>query len=92
MKNFGTQTATAPWQDYILISTDLAVGNDLAVGTFEHVANLGAGMQYTQLIQGTLPPVPPGTYYLFMHTDGLNTVAESNETDNVGGFVQIIIN
>ena len=92
VKNFGTTTATAPWYDYILISNDLVLGNDQAIGIVEHTTNLGAGMQYTQLIQPTLPAVPPGTYYLFLHTDGSNTVAESNEADNIGGFVQIIIN
>ena len=92
VKNFGTQTATAPWYDYILISNDLVLGNDQAIGIVQHMTSLGAGMQYTQLIQPTLPAVPPGTYYLFMHTDGSNTVAESNENDNVGAFVQIVIN
>ena len=92
VKNFGNQTATAPWYDYILISNDLVIGNDLAIGIVQHMTNVGAGMQYTQLIQPTLPAVPPGTYYLFLHTDPTNAVAESNETNNIGGFVQIVIN
>ena len=94
VKNFGTATATAPWYDYILISNDLMVGNDLALtnGIVQHNTSVGPGMQYTQLIQPTLPALPPGTYYLFLDTDGTNTVPESNEQNNIGGFVQIIIN
>jgi hypothetical protein len=92
VKNFGTATATAPWYDYILISNDLVLGNDQAIGVVQHMTNVAAGAQYTQLIQPTLPAVPAGTYYLFLHTDGSNTVAEGNETNNIGGFVQIIVN
>jgi hypothetical protein len=95
VKNFGTQTATAspaaPWYDYILISNDLILGNDQAIGVYPHTTNLAAGASYTQLVQPTLPAVPPGTYYLFLHTDPTNAVAESNENNNIGA-VQIIIN
>jgi len=38
-----------------------------------------------------LPAVPPGTYYLYLQTDGTNAVAETNESNNVGGFVAITI-
>jgi hypothetical protein len=92
VRNFGTATATAPWYDYVLISNDLVLGNDQAIGIVQHNTNLAASAQYTQLVQAVLPNVPPGLYYLFMHTDGTNTVAEPNETNNIGGFVQIIIN
>ena len=92
VRNFGTATATAPWYDTILISTDTNLGNDLAIGIVQHMTSLNAASQYTQLIQPTLPAVPAGTYYLFMHTDSTNVVAETNDTNNVGSFVQIIIN
>jgi subtilase family serine protease len=92
VKNFGNGTATASWYDYILISNDLVLGNDQAIDVTQHVTNLAAGASYTRIVQPTLPAVPPGTYYLFLHTDPTGAVAESNETNNVGGFVQIIIN
>jgi subtilase family serine protease len=38
-----------------------------------------------------LPAVSAGTYYLYLQTDGTNAVAETNETNNIGGFVQITI-
>jgi subtilase family serine protease len=92
VKNFGNASATAPWYDYILISNDLVFGNDQAIAVVQHMTNLAAGASYTQIIQPTLPAVPPGTYYLFLHTDPTNAVAESNEQNNIGGFVQIVIN
>ena len=67
-------------------------GNDQAIDVTQHVTNLAAGASYTRIVQPTLPAVPPGTYYLFLHTDPTGAVAETNETNNVGGFVQIIIN
>ena len=39
-----------------------------------------------------IPDVTPGTYYLFLHTDGANAVAETQELNNLGGLVQLIIN
>ena len=89
--SFGTATATAPWYDYILISNDLALGNDQAIGVVQHLTSLNVGLSYIQPIQATLPAVPPGVYYLFLHIDGANAVAETNETNNIGG-IQIIIN
>jgi hypothetical protein len=92
VRNYGTQTATGPWYDYIMMSGDLALGNDTAVAVVQRVASLNASSQYTVLTQAAIPDVPPGTYYLFLHTDGANAVAETNEPNNVGGFVQLVVN
>ena len=90
VRNYGTATASAPWYDYVLISTDLAVGNDTAIAVVQRASNLAASAQYTVLTQATVPSTP-GTYYLFLHTDGSNAVAETNEPNNVGGFVQLTV-
>jgi subtilase family serine protease len=93
VRNYGTATATGPWYDYIMLSGDYALGNDVAIDVSERVGNLSAGAQYTVLRpQVPIPDVPPGTYYLFLHTDGANAVAESNEPNNVGALVQLIVN
>ena len=48
--------------------------------------------QYQALVQVMIPTgIPAGTYWLYLHTDGANAVAETNENDNIGGFVQIPI-
>lgn len=92
VRNFGTATAVGPWYDYILLSSDYAVGNDTAVAVVQRSSNLPAGSQYTVLVpQVTIPPVPAGTYFLFLHTDGANAVAETQETNNLGGLVQLTV-
>ena len=93
MKNFGNQTAVQPWYDYILLSGDYAVGNDYAISLTQRTSNVSAGGQYTVLVpQVQLPPgLPAGTYYLFLHTDGANAVAEQNDTNNLGALVPINI-
>jgi hypothetical protein len=93
VRNFGTATATGPWYDYIMMSGDLALGNDAAVAVVQRLTSLNASSQYTvQVAQVPIPDVTPGTYYLFLHTDGANAVAETNESNNIGAFVQLIVN
>jgi cell division septation protein DedD len=93
VRNIGNQTATGPWYDYIMLSGDYAFGNDVAIDVVERVSNLSASSQYTVLRpQVPIPAVPPGTYYLYLQTDGTNAVAENDESNNVGGFVQLIVN
>jgi subtilase family serine protease len=54
---------------------------------------VNAGGQYTTLVPMVqLPVIAPGTYFLYLQTDGTNAVPETNENNNIGGFVQIIIN
>jgi subtilase family serine protease len=89
VKNNGPGAAVAPWYDYVLFSNDLALGNDTAIGTPQHTMNLAAGGQYVSSPQVTIPAVAPGNYYLFLHTDGSNAVAENNEPNNIGGFVLV---
>jgi hypothetical protein len=76
-----------------MLSGDYAFGNDVAIDVYQRVGDLNASSQYTVLRpQVTIPALPPGTYYLYLQTDGTNAVAENNETNNVGGFVQLIVN
>jgi hypothetical protein len=94
VRNYGTQTATGPWYDYIMLSSDYAFGGDFAIDAYERTSSLAASTQYTVVRPSVLIPagLTAGTYYLYLHTDPTNTVAENNESNNVGGFVQIIIN
>src|SRR5262249_25648726 len=92
VKNFGTATASGPWYDYIMISPDYAFGGDTAIAVVERVSSVAPNSQYTVLVpQVQLPAVPAGTYYLYLQTDGANAVAETDETNNLAGFVQINI-
>jgi len=93
VKNFGTATATGGFYDYIMFSTDYAFGGDTALAVVQHATSLNAGSQYTTLVPMVqLPVIAPGTYFLYLQTDGTNAVPETNENNDIGGFVQIIIN
>jgi hypothetical protein len=92
VKNVGTATAAGGFYDYIMFSPDYAFGGDTALAVVQHVASVTAGGQYTTLITMVqLPVIAPGTYYLYLQTDGTNAVAETNENNNIGGFVAITI-
>ena len=93
VKNQGNATATATFYDYVLFSTDQAVGNDTAMLVQPHGTNVaGGGGQYSVQNQTvTVPKVVAGTYYAFLHTDGSNAVAESVESNNMTGFVQLTV-
>lgn len=93
VKNFGTATATGGFYDYIMFSTDYAFGGDTALAVVQHATSVTAGSQYTTLVPMVqLPVIAPGTYFLYLQTDGTNAVPETNENNDIGGFVQIIIN
>jgi hypothetical protein len=93
VKNFGTATAAGGFYDYIMFSTDYAFGGDTALAVVQHAASVNAGGQYTTLVpQVQLPVIAPGMYFLYLQTDGTNAVSETNENNNIGGFVAITIN
>jgi hypothetical protein len=91
VKNNGTATATAPWYDYILLSTDTVVGNDTAIALPQRTVNLAAGAAYIVNVQPTMPKVASGNYYFFLHTDGAGLVTETNDNNNLGGFVAVTV-
>jgi hypothetical protein len=92
IKNQGAVAATAPWWDYILLSTDTTLGGDTAIILYQRATNLGAGAQYSPPTQqGALPDLAAGTYYLFLQTDGANAVAETSNANNVSGPIAITV-
>ncbi len=92
VKNYGTATASAGFYDYIMFSPDYAFGGDTALAVVQHNAAVSPGGQYTTLVPMVqLPAIAPGTYFLYLQTDGTNAVPETNETNNIGGFVAITI-
>ncbi|MGB2821955.1 MAG: CARDB domain-containing protein, partial [Phycisphaerae bacterium] len=78
-------THSGRWVDRVYLSADgsLDVGTDILMGTFEHVGDLGAsGATYDGEGQVMLPEGLDGTYHLFVVTDALGQVAESDGEDN----------
>jgi hypothetical protein len=90
-KNNGTLTATAPWWDYVLISSDATFGGDTAFGLYQRTVSVAPGGSYTVNANMTLPSLPPGQYYVFLQLDGAAMVSESLESNNVGGAVALTI-
>jgi len=91
VKNQGAVAATAPWYDYILLSNDYALGNDTAFAFPQQMTTVNPNATYTVAQNTTFPKVPPGTYYLFMDADGQGVVPETNEANNISGFIQIVV-
>ena len=83
--NRGTTTALQPWSDRIWLSNDNVLGaGDQNLGDFQHTADLAAGSTYTAAGSVTLSlSLTPGTYFLFVQTDIVNQVNETDETNNV---------
>ncbi|HVS71535.1 MAG TPA: CARDB domain-containing protein [Phycisphaerae bacterium] len=87
-------TNTAVWNDDVYLSStpDLS-SNPIPLGTLTHSGILGAGSSYQAGDTFTLPVnLPAGQYYIVVTTDrpgnanaglGVNTVLESNESNNV---------
>jgi subtilase family serine protease len=71
------------WHDQIYFSSNATWDEqDTLVGTSWITETLAAEQSYTRTISLTLPQVPGGTYYLFLHTDAASHVYETNEANN----------
>jgi hypothetical protein len=91
IQNAGMLSATAPWWDYVLISTDQTFGGDTAFGLYQRTANVAAGTSYVVNQNMTLPALAPGQYYVYLQIDGAAMVTESREDNNVHGPVALLI-
>jgi len=90
-KNVGMLTAPASWWDYVLISTDATFGGDTAFGLYQRTTNLAPGFEYSVAQNMTLPPLPPGSYFIFLQLDGASLLTESQENNNLVGPVALTI-
>jgi hypothetical protein len=91
IKNQGAGSAIGPWNDTLYLSTDMAFGGDMVLGTFaESVA--GVNGTYTRNQTVIIPNVTPGTYYVFLEAETGDQIYESNENNNKKGPVAITIN
>jgi hypothetical protein len=85
IKNIGTGAATGNFNVKAYISTDNALSsNDIQEGIIP-TANFAAGFSSLQVAGATTIPatLTAGQYYLILKVDGDNTIAESNENNNV---------
>ena len=81
--NAGTgQTNAAYWYDYVWLSTDTTLGNDVYLGRVENASYLEAGDSYASSLTASLPAGIDGTYYFLVQTDYFDNVFELGAENN----------
>ncbi|MCA9310586.1 MAG: hypothetical protein KDA21_05220, partial [Phycisphaerales bacterium] len=80
--NNGAAPASGTWFDQLLLSTDDAVGTDMAFGNFSHTGTLAPGESYTMNESVPLPAGVDGVRWLVVRTDFSNTLDEGSHEDN----------
>lgn len=83
LTNTGPGTAVAPWQDFVLLSSDPAIGNDTLLGAFTITNNLAAGGSLT-VTQSVTVPIEGAArnLRLVVATDANSAVIELSNTNN----------
>jgi hypothetical protein len=86
LRNQGTNAASGSWLDSIYLSADEQW--DLGDLLFARVGQSGVlvpGGSRTQTATAPVPGLLPGDYHVIIRTDLLNSVPETDESNNVGG-------
>ena len=90
VENQGTAPADGWWSDSVYYSSDAALSSeDLQLGSvYQFGPSVPVGETYSTDLTVYLPGgLPLGTGYLLVETDGSETVAEDNESNNVFGLL-----
>jgi parallel beta-helix repeat protein len=84
IKNVQSGTATAPWNDRVVLSTDRFYGNndDRVLETRNVTTSLGENQSYVRTFQATAPFGFTGEARIFVLTDSGSVLSESNEQNN----------
>lgn len=91
--NIGDQDAAGTWQDCVYLSSDTSYSpDDVALACPPGRTPLRAGGKYTQDVSFTVPSVAPGPYFLLAVADVDQTLAESNEGNNISSAVPVDVN
>ena len=84
VQNSSANSINAVWQDSVYLSSDQTWDSgDALIGQVQRSGSLGAYATYTGTLDGPIPPVETGTYYVIVRTDARNTIRESDEGNNV---------
>jgi subtilase family serine protease/5-hydroxyisourate hydrolase-like protein (transthyretin family) len=84
VNNESGNTAFGSWFDSVFLSTDDVWDlNDALLARVLHTGDVAGGTGYTQTIQVEIPGVDPGSYRIIVRTDIRNSIAESDETNNI---------
>jgi protocatechuate 3,4-dioxygenase beta subunit/subtilase family serine protease len=89
--NHGPNVAAGGWVDSVYLSTDLVWDiRDTLVGRFAHYDSLAAAGAYDASVRARVPGVVPGAYHVIVRTDVVNSVRETDETNNAGASTETI--
>ena len=84
VENKGPGDATTNWVDNLYLSPDDVLDeNDTPLGTFQHDGALPEFGVYSRTVQLQMPLLQEGSYYLFVKSDAMQAVVETNEEDNL---------
>jgi hypothetical protein len=82
--NNGSNPANGAWTDLLYLSpTQTWSVSDPLLGTVAEDRNLAAGASYTGTLTAPLPAVHPGSYYVILRTNILDTIPETALTNNL---------
>ncbi|CCI38865.1 putative Subtilisin [Microcystis aeruginosa PCC 9701] len=85
VQNQGTESAYGSWTDAVYLSADNQwdIG-DVLVGQVNRSGDVATGASYTETLNGVVPGVNLGDYYVLVRSDIRNQVPEVNEGNNTG--------
>jgi RHS repeat-associated protein len=83
--NLAAATTVSDWTDSVYVSQSPTFDDSaVLVATVPHTGGLAAGATYGSSLNGQLPGLLPGDYYVFVRTDTDTVVPDADRTDNVG--------
>ncbi len=82
--NQGVNPANGAWTDSLYLSpTPIWSVDDPLLGRVDENRNLAAGASYTGTLTALLPGVTPGSYYVIVRSNILNTIPETTLANNL---------
>lgn len=82
VENQGTATASGTWTDHLYLSTDLAIGDDLYLGSFPFTGSIGSGSTLERQAQIVVPAFISGNTRVVVRTNANAGVFETNTNNN----------
>ncbi|MCA9124655.1 MAG: carboxypeptidase regulatory-like domain-containing protein, partial [Planctomycetales bacterium] len=83
VRSVGQEAAKGSWHDAVYLSSDSVwTTDDILLGEFLHVGDLGTNQSYRASAEVTLPGVLPGDYYFLVRTNSHNAVFEGRNLQN----------
>ncbi len=91
VSNQGSNTALGQWRDTLYLSADESwdIG-DAVFGSAQVYGPLSGGSSYSQTVTAALPGLTPGSYHVIVRSDILNSVAESDNGNNLSASLDAV--